>query len=74
MDTWTMHTDSTKRSCRLLKPIRDQQGRTRFEDTPEIVREVDNLERHMYLVRFDDGATTFVFPHEVEIVEAAPAF
>jgi hypothetical protein len=29
---------------------------------------VDNLGRHMLLVQFDDGATTFLFPDEV-IVE-----
>ncbi len=57
--------------CRLLRPIRDHEGRERFRDRPQIIRQVDNLDRRMYLVRFGDGATTFVFPHEVEIVELA---
>jgi hypothetical protein len=29
------------------------------------LREIENLNRHMFLVQFDDGATTFLFPHEV---------
>ncbi|HVN90996.1 MAG TPA: hypothetical protein VMT61_14375 [Candidatus Binataceae bacterium] len=55
------------RHCQLLRPVRDQQGRTRFNEKPEIVREVDNLNRRMFLVRFDDGATTFLFPDEVNV-------
>ena len=38
----------------------------------EIVREVDNLGRRMLLVRFDDGAITFLFPHEVTVAVTAP--
>ena len=55
------------RQCHLLKPVRDQEGRMRFNERPEIVREVDNLNRRMFLVRFDDGSTTFLFPDEVNI-------
>ena len=29
--------------------------------------EVSNLDHHMYLVKFSDGATTFVFPDEVDV-------
>ena len=36
---------------------------------PVIVREVFNLDRHMYLVKFSDGATTFVFPDEVDVAD-----
>ncbi len=43
-------------------------GHIRFEERPRILREVRNLDRKMYLVQFEDGATTFVFPHEI-IVE-----
>lgn len=53
------------RRCSLVKPIRDHEGRLRFHENPVIVREVINLGRLMYLVRFDDGATTFAFPDEV---------
>lgn len=55
------------RHCQLLKPVRDQQGRTRFNEKPEILREVDNLNRRMFLVRFADGATTFLFPDEINV-------
>jgi hypothetical protein len=48
-----------------LKPVRDQQGKSRFEEKPRLLRVVKNLDRHMYLVQFDDGTTTFLFPNEV---------
>jgi hypothetical protein len=56
------------RYCRLLKPVRDREGHSRFNERPRILREVRNLDRVMYLVQFEDGTTTFVFPHEI-IVE-----
>ena len=55
------------RHCRLLRAVRDSQGRSRFTEEPVIVRELDNLGRHMLLVQFDDGSTTFLFPTEVAI-------
>lgn len=57
----------TGRRCQLKRPIRDRQGLTRFNETPVILREVNNLDRRMYLVQFDDGATTFLFPDEVSV-------
>jgi len=53
--------------CRLLKPVRDHEGRSRFKEEPRIVREIENLGRRMYLVQFNDGATTFLFPDEVVV-------
>jgi hypothetical protein len=53
--------------CKLQKPVRDHEGRSRFSEQPRILREVNNLDRRMYLVQFDDGATTFLFPDEVVI-------
>jgi hypothetical protein len=53
------------RRCRLLKPVRDHEGQSRFNEAPRIVREIENLGRKMYLVQFNDGATTFLFPDEV---------
>ena len=47
--------------------MRDNEGRNRFTEQPLIVREVDNLGRHMLLVQFDDGSTTFLFPTEVTV-------
>jgi hypothetical protein len=55
------------RRCRLLKPVRDHEGLSRFSEKPRILRSVDNLGRRMFLVQFDDGATTFLFPDEVTI-------
>ncbi len=59
--------DAIGRRCRLLRPIRDREGRSRFEEHPRIVREVCNLGRQMFLVCFDDGATTFLFPDEIAL-------
>ena len=56
------------RCCRLVKPVRDHDGRSRFNEEPRIVREIYNLGRRMYLVQFIDGATTFLFPDEVVIL------
>ncbi len=55
----------TGKRCRLLKLIRDHDGRNRFKEQALILREINNLDRRMYLVRFDDGATTYLFPDEV---------
>lgn len=57
------------RCCRLLKPVRDRDGRSRFSEQPRIIREIDNLGRRMYLVQFSDGSTTFLFPDEVAVEE-----
>jgi hypothetical protein len=66
-------TDNPNRKyCRLLEPVRDHEGHIRFTEAVEIIKEIDNLDRHMYLVRFEDGSTTFVFPHEVEILTTPP--
>ncbi|HLW70024.1 MAG TPA: hypothetical protein VKS22_05325 [Candidatus Binataceae bacterium] len=55
------------RRCHLLRPVRDQEGRTRFDEKPLILREVNNLDRRMFLVQFENGSTTFLFPDEVNI-------
>jgi hypothetical protein len=57
----------TGRHCRLLRPVRDHEGRTRFGEQPTILRQIHNLDRSMFLVQFADGATTFLFPDEVAI-------
>jgi hypothetical protein len=58
-----------QRRCQLARPIRDPSGIVRFRENPEIVREVENLGRRLILVRFNDGATTFPFPHEVSVLQ-----
>lgn len=55
------------RHCRLQRAVRDQQGRTRFTERPQVLRDVNNLGRRMFLVQFDDGSTTFLFPDEVTL-------
>jgi hypothetical protein len=55
--------------CQLLKPIPDRQGKLHFNEAPIILRELINLGRRMFLIQFEDGSTTFVFPSEV-IVQA----
>lgn len=55
------------RYCRLLRPVRDHDGRSRFVERPRILKELNNLDRRMYLVQFDDGATTFLFPDEIRV-------
>jgi hypothetical protein len=59
--------DVIGKTCHLRRPIRDRAGRSRFTETPVILREMSNLDRLMYLVKFADGATTFVFPDEIEV-------
>jgi hypothetical protein len=55
------------RQCRLLRPVRDHEGHMHFGEHPQIVRAVNNLGRRMFLVRFNDQSTTFLFPDEVVI-------
>jgi hypothetical protein len=57
-----------RKYCRLLKPVRDREGRIRFRETPLILQEVCNIGRVMYLVRFHDGNTMFLFPEEIEVL------
>ncbi|HZP45152.1 MAG TPA: hypothetical protein VFB15_05835 [Candidatus Binataceae bacterium] len=59
--------DVVGRRCLLLKPVRDHDGVARFKEKPIIVREVNNLGRRMFLVKFADGGTTFLFPEEVNV-------
>jgi hypothetical protein len=65
--TTTASFELVGKTCHLRRPIRDRAGRSRFTETPVILREMQNLDRHMYLVKFADGATTFVFPEEIEV-------
>lgn len=55
------------RECLLLRPVRDRSGLTRFNERPKILRELNNLNRRMFLVQFEDGSTTFLFPDEINI-------
>ncbi len=59
--------DVVGKHCRMLRPVRDHEGRARYAEQPTILRQIRNLDRCMYLVQFSDGATTFLFPDEVTI-------
>jgi len=61
------HTPSTNQYCRLNAPVRDHDGRIHFQEHPRVLRKVSNLDRQMFLVQFEDGATTFLFPDEVTL-------
>ena len=56
------------KTCKLLCEVRDAQGKSRFNEEVVILKEVINLDRRMLLVKFLDGVTTFLFPHEIEIL------
>jgi hypothetical protein len=62
-----MQNTQAERRCQLVGSVRDHSGRVRFGEKPTILREINNLDRRMFLVKFDDGATTFLFPHEVAL-------
>jgi hypothetical protein len=64
-----MGTVQESKRRQLEKPIRDPNGGLQFHETSESQRKVNNLGRRTLPVRFDDGATTFLFPHEVVAAE-----
>lgn len=59
-----MEATTSTQYCKMVAPVRDSSGRIRFEQ-PRVLREVSNLDRRMFLVQFEDGGTTFLFPDEV---------
>jgi hypothetical protein len=65
METAAPSTITAGRQCHLLKPIPDREGKLHFNEAPIILRVLVNLERQMFLIQFEDGATTFVFPSEI---------
>jgi hypothetical protein len=58
--------ETISKFCRVIKPVRDKAGRIRFNEIAQIVGEMENLGRQMYLVKFADGSTTFLFPDEID--------
>jgi hypothetical protein len=55
------------RFCLLRRPVRDRDGVNHFNERPRVLREVINLDRRMFLVQFNDGSTTFLFPDELSL-------
>ena len=62
----TSRTEIRGRSCQLRVPVRDRNGHTRFDERPTVLHEIWNLGRHMYLARFADGTTMYLFQHEIK--------
>jgi hypothetical protein len=62
-----METAKIEKRCLLVRSVRDHNGRVRYGEQPKILREIDNRDRRMFLVQFDDGATTFLFSDEVAL-------
>jgi hypothetical protein len=60
-----MENTQIEKRCELVGAVRDHSGRVRFGEKPTVLREINNLDRRMFLVKFDDGATTFLFPSEI---------
>ena len=65
-----MH-NAVGKQCRLLKPIGDPNGKTRYREeiNPTVIRVTVNLDREMYHVRLNDGLIMILFPREIEIIE-----
>ncbi len=65
----TCRTEGIRRRCRLLVPVRDRLGRTHYDERPMVLHEIFNLGRHMYLVRFEDGTTIYLFENEISFAQ-----
>ena len=65
---------STRMRCRATREIRTSQGLIRCSTVGVIQCEMDNLGRHLILVRWDSGVTDYAYPSEIEILgqEAVP--
>ena len=61
--------DLIGKRVKLLAPVRAGNGKEYFKEHPKIIRLSETLGRPMYLVKWDDDATTFVFPNELEVLE-----
>ena len=61
--------DLVGKKVKLLVPVRSSNGKEYFKEHPKITRIIDNLDRHMFCVVFEDGASTFLFPNEIEVLE-----
>ena len=66
----TLGTGQTARGhrCRTNKLICTYGGNVPPSALGTIVREIDNLGRHMLQVRWDRGLCAYVFPHEIELL------
>jgi hypothetical protein len=65
----------TRLRCRATREIRTSQGLIRCSTQGVTQCEIDNLGRHLILVRWDSGVTDYAYPSEIEILgqEAVPS-
>ena len=56
--------------CRTLRFVRTVEGDLRRDAEGTIRYEMDNLDRRLVLVEWDQGFTVPVFPHEIEVLTA----
>jgi len=57
------------RRCRTVRFVRTVAGDLRKDAQGTIRYEMENLDRQLVLVDWDQGFTVPVFPHEIEIVD-----
>ena len=55
--------------CRTVQHITTREGLLRRNTCGTVCYEIDNLDRRLVLVEWDDGMNIPVFPEESEIVE-----
>ncbi len=60
----------TGRRCRTIRFVRTVAGDLRRDSLGTIRHEVDNLDRHLVFVEWDQGFTVPVFPNEIEEIDA----
>lgn len=54
--------------CRTVRFVRTVEGDLRRDAHGTIRYEMDNLDRRLVLVEWDQGFTVPVFPHEIEVL------
>ena len=55
--------------CRAKRVVRTPETKIEPERRGTILHEIENLGRRMVLVQWDDNASLYVFPDEIEIDE-----
>lgn len=66
----TDHTRAGMR-CRTVRFVRTVEGDLRRDAQGTVRYEMDNLDRRLVLVEWDQGFTVPVFPHEIEMLSAS---
>ena len=59
--------------CQTVRPVRTMKGNLPKNSQGVIQYEMDNLDRHLILVHWDQGFTVPVFPDEIEIYAQSDA-